>query len=164
MPDTLNSSPAEVGVIAPPPILVLIALGVGVGLSLAFPMGWLSRVPDLARWIAGGALILATALLEALASGRFRRADTPVQPRKGVRRLVTDGIFGVMRNPMYVGFLLFQLGVAIAGAFDWALVSTAAWFVFQHVFVVRREERYLTTLFGEEYRAYCKRVRRYGLI
>jgi protein-S-isoprenylcysteine O-methyltransferase Ste14 len=76
--------------------------------------------------------------------------------------LVTDGIFGRLRNPMYVGGILFLAGLAIALASDWMLVLTILLVPVIHYGVVRREERYLAARFGEPYHAYMTRVPRYG--
>jgi protein-S-isoprenylcysteine O-methyltransferase Ste14 len=63
---------------------------------------------------------------------------------------------------MYVGGTLFLVGLAILLASDWMLVMTIVFVLVLHFGVVRREERYLESKFGEAYRQYCNRVPRYG--
>ena len=77
--------------------------------------------------------------------------------------LVTGGIFGRLRNPMYVGATLFLGGLSILLASDWMLVMTIIFVSVIHFGVVKREERYLEAKFGDAYRAYKERVPRYGI-
>jgi protein-S-isoprenylcysteine O-methyltransferase Ste14 len=74
-------------------------------------------------------------------------------------RLVTSGPYGLVRNPMYLGHLIFFLGLAL-------LLSHVAWIVFAAHAIwfdrrARRDEAHLRTLFGEAYRVYFGRVRRW---
>ncbi len=77
------------------------------------------------------------------------------------RRLVVRGPYRYVRNPMYIGAGLVLSGVALfyGTAALWAYV--AACFVAAHLFVVFVEEPTLRRTFGEEYLAYCRRVRRW---
>ncbi len=63
---------------------------------------------------------------------------------------------------MYVGGTLLLVGFAILLASDWMLVMTIIFVLVLHFGVVRREERYLESKFGEAYRQYRDRVPRYG--
>jgi protein-S-isoprenylcysteine O-methyltransferase Ste14 len=80
--------------------------------------------------------------------------DTPPQ------RLVTSGAFAWCRNPMYLGHIIFLVGLALSLRSWLAAVmalATAVWFEFR----VRRDERRLAERFGEPYREYCARVKRW---
>jgi protein-S-isoprenylcysteine O-methyltransferase Ste14 len=75
-------------------------------------------------------------------------------------RIVSDGAYAYLRNPMYLGHLIFMLGLTITLSSWFALtlfVFHAGWF---HVRVLRDEER-LELRFGEAYREYRKRVKRW---
>ena len=75
-------------------------------------------------------------------------------------RLVTSGIFGLTRNPMYVAFGMLLLGEFLIQP-NWILLTyliAGAWLFHRQVM---REESYLDEHYGEEYRAYCKHVKRY---
>ena len=75
-------------------------------------------------------------------------------------RLVDTGIYAWTRNPMYLGHIIYMIGVAaVFQSWFAALISVArtVWFHFR----VLRDERGLSERFGEPYIAYTKRVRRW---
>ena len=77
------------------------------------------------------------------------------------RRLVVEGPYRLVRNPMYIG-----AGLALAGAAlfynSWALLGYGAVFAgVMHLFVVLYEEPTLRATFGPDYDGYCDRVRRW---
>ena len=75
-------------------------------------------------------------------------------------RLVTSGPYRYCRNPMYLGHLIFLAGIA-AALHSWlaaaVFVLHAAWFDRR----VRDDEARLTALFGDRYREYLARVKRW---
>ena len=78
------------------------------------------------------------------------------------RRLVIQGPYRFVRNPMYIG-----AGLALAGAALFyeslpLLGYAGLFFLATHLFVVCYEEPTLRRTFGEEYEAYCRQVRRWG--
>jgi protein-S-isoprenylcysteine O-methyltransferase Ste14 len=151
------------GVIAPPPLLALAVIVLGLLLDWLLPAYVLTVLLSVAsRFLIGAALIVAGLALIVRAKLAFRSAGTHVEPWKPSLALVTDGIFGWLRNPMYVGGTLFLAGLSILLASDWMLVMTVVFVVVLHFGVVRREERYLETKFGDAYRRYRDRVPRYG--
>lgn len=77
------------------------------------------------------------------------------------RQLVVTGLYRYVRNPMYVGVLLVLLGEALFFQSARFLIYTMAWLLLVHVFVVLHEEPYLTDRFGDSYRHYRSRVRRW---
>jgi protein-S-isoprenylcysteine O-methyltransferase Ste14 len=76
-------------------------------------------------------------------------------------RLLTSGPYSFSRNPMYVGWMLIHLGIAILLNSVWLLVSLVIAFVYIHFFEIPAEERELGEKFGEDYRLYSDQVRRY---
>jgi protein-S-isoprenylcysteine O-methyltransferase Ste14 len=75
--------------------------------------------------------------------------------------LVVAGIYRVTRNPMYLGFLLILLGWAAWLSNVLALLPLAGFVIYMNVFQIRPEERALEALFGPEFEAYKKQVRRW---
>ena len=75
--------------------------------------------------------------------------------------LVTDGMFGVCRNPLYVGNLVICVGTFLMHGHPFVLVVGTAFYVMVYVAIVRAEEAYLLAKFGDAYRAYCGDVPRW---
>ena len=76
-------------------------------------------------------------------------------------KLLTDGPYSLSRNPMYVGWTLIYVGAALAANSVWMLALLPVVIVYTHVVDVRKEERFLTEKFGDEFLEYQRRVRRY---
>lgn len=75
-------------------------------------------------------------------------------------RLVTSGPYAWCRNPMYLGHIIFLVGLAPTFQSGLAALIAAATIVWFHV-RVRRDETRLGARFGPEYSAYTARVRRW---
>jgi protein-S-isoprenylcysteine O-methyltransferase Ste14 len=151
------------GIIAPPPLIALAALVLGLALDWLLPSFILQGVFGFwTRSIIGAILIAAGATMAIVAHRSFVEAGTNVNPWKPSLSLVTVGIFGWMRNPMYVGLMLILAGLATGLASDWTLVLLVPAALILHFGAVKREERYLKAKFGESYRAYMSKVPRYG--
>ena len=151
------------GVIAPPPLLALAAIVFRLLLDGLFPAYMLTVLLDFDQRLPIGLALMAAGLALVVAANlSFRAAGTHPEPWKPSTRIVTTGIFAWLRNPMYVGGTVALVGLAILIASDWMVVTTIIMAVVIHFGVVRREERYLATKFGNAYRDYCARVSRYG--
>ncbi|RWP13016.1 MAG: isoprenylcysteine carboxylmethyltransferase family protein [Mesorhizobium sp.] len=149
------------GVIARPPLLFLAAFLIG------FVLDRLLRLPfpiprnDLVIWITGGSLILVGFALFAAGIRNFSRAATPVPTNEPTRVLVTTGIHGWTRNPIYLGMFLIYGGIGVAAQNIWILVLTLPLAILVRYGVVAREEAYLERRFGGAYLDYRQRVRRW---
>ena len=93
----------------------------------------------------------------------FRREKTTVNPTRPARAssLVCKGIYGVTRNPMYLGFLLILLGLAAYLANGVSLIGPLAFVLYMNRFQITPEERALTKIFGQTFTDYQSRVRRW---
>ncbi len=159
MAGLVNADEDSAKVTFPPPLIYLGTLLLGLLadwlLGLSLPMSAPLRVAALIiLLVAGGALLLA-------AQSHFARAETDVKPWKTSSAVVSRGIYAFTRNPMYLGMALIYLGLAIAFVSLSALVLLPLLFVAVQTQVIAREERYLEAKFGDEYRAYKARVRRW---
>lgn len=75
-------------------------------------------------------------------------------------KLVTTGVYGMVRNPIYSGFLLLCTGaVCIANNLVLFIVPVLGW-AFMTIVLKLTEEKWLRNLYGDEYVQYCKRVNR----
>jgi protein-S-isoprenylcysteine O-methyltransferase Ste14 len=88
-------------------------------------------------------------------------AGTNVNPALPTTTIVTSGPFRFCRNPLYGALTLIYLGLTFAFNTWLGMVLLVPLLVIMHFGVVLREERYLEHKFGEAYRLYRSRVRRY---
>lgn len=113
--------------------------------------------------LAAAGLIFAGIILLLVAVGAFAQVGTTVNPIRPSEAdaLVTDGLYRVSRNPMYLAMALILFG----GAF---LVGNLASFAAPVLFVwvitvsqIKPEERALEEVFGDAFRMYRQRTRRW---
>ena len=109
------------------------------------------------------ALTLVGVLFDAAAFIAFRRARTTVNPLKpqSASSLVTSGIYRITRNPMYVGLVFFLCAWAVVLGSWFAFLGPLAFAAYIGQFQIAPEEKALYALFGEPYREYQERVRRW---
>ncbi len=149
--------PDVAGVAAPPPLIFGAALVTGLALGRATRSdgeGTFARGLGLAS-IAAGAAILGVAI------GTLKGRGSNVNPYHPTSVLVTDGVFSLSRNPIYVGMTSVYVGVAMCARSVPALVMLPVALALLDHGVVDPEERYLTRTFGDAFRAYCDAVPRW---
>ena len=155
------SDTAVAGVIVRPPLLFLAALLLGFASDHLLPLRFAVPEPGLVQWIIAGFLILIGIAVFAAGIRSFSRAATPVQGTKPTQALVTTGIHGWSRNPIYIGMFLVYGGIGIAVRSPWILILALPLAMTIRYGVVAREESYLERRFGDTYRDYKARVRRW---
>ncbi len=142
-----------------PPILYIATL------AAAYLLQRLAPLPagGMPLWLrALGAAALAAGLaLGLIAILGFLRAQTPVRPTARAATLVAAGAYRFTRNPMYLAATLSYLGLGLAWPAPWLVVLTPLMGLGLDRLAIRREERHLQARFGDSYRAYCARVRRW---
>lgn len=111
--------------------------------------------------LAGGIIMLAGLALLVVSGGLFSRAGTGMVPFRDVKVLVTHGVYARTRNPMYLAMVLVLAGVAITVGALSALTVPPLFMLIVYWRYVRPEEVMLRELFGDDYTAYCARVRRW---
>jgi protein-S-isoprenylcysteine O-methyltransferase Ste14 len=141
-----------------PPLVFFGALGVG------FLLNWLLPIPSYASEssrIIGGILGFTGTSLGVWGAYTLHRAGTAVRPDQPVTALVTRGPFRYSRNPLYVALTTIYVGIMITCGEWWPLATLVPALALVHWRIVRREEQFLEGRFGDEYRAYKARVRRW---
>lgn len=103
----------------------------------------------------GGAIIVASQF----GMGRSWRVGVPSK-KNHVDELVVSGLHRVSRNPVYLGIMIFLTGGVIAAPGPFMLFAAGVSFL-GLTMIIRQEERYLEERFGDEYREYKARVRRW---
>lgn len=103
-----------------------------------------------------GGTVLLVCIWEFARRGRGTLA--PVDPPP---RLVVSGLYRYVRNPMYLGAALALAGEVLLTRSRSLALFAAAWFTAVNIFVVWHEEPKLRRMFGDSYREYCHRVRRW---
>jgi len=141
-----------------PPLVYLSAIIMGVILHLVAPVSFFPRTLAMPFGIA---LILMAIVLLLSSIARFRAAGTPVPAYKPTTAIVRKGPYRFTRNPIYLGFSLLQLGIAIWVNSVWLLITLAGAMVLMNYAVIRKEEQYLERRFGSEYVDYKSTVRRW---
>jgi protein-S-isoprenylcysteine O-methyltransferase Ste14 len=153
-----TASPDKSGVIALPPLLYAGAF------LVALVLRWLMPLP-IARWaiaLPSGVLLSVVAVAIARWGRRtMQAAGTNINPGLPATTVVMSGPFRYSRNPLYIALTLLYLGLTLAVNTWWGIIALVPLLITMHVGVVLREERYLERKFGDEYRDYRSRVRRY---
>lgn len=148
---------AKLGLVRPP-LVYLISLISGAVIQFATPF------PVLPATLAvplGAPLVVVAIALVAYSVATFWAAGTPVPARKPTTVIVRAGPYRFSRNPIYLAFSLFRLGIAMWVNSVWLLATLVGAVALMHYFVIRREEEHLERRFGAQYLAYKASVRRW---
>ncbi len=139
-----------------PPTYFFFTLIVSIALHFIYPTGRVFDFPYV-----GLALTVFGVVLNLWTDRLFKEGETTVKPFEDPSLLITSGPFSISRHPMYLGMASILLGVAF-------IMGTVISFVFPMLFVVAmellfisHEEEDLERIFGEKYREYRRRVRRW---
>jgi len=89
-----------------------------------------------------------------------RTTPSPTQIERA-KVLVTSGLYRFTRNPMYLGMVIFLIGIAAIFAEAWLLVGPLLFAAYIQRFQIAPEERVMLDKFGTDYAAYKARVRRW---
>jgi protein-S-isoprenylcysteine O-methyltransferase Ste14 len=143
----------------PPPLVFAGMLLLGLVLDRIMP--WSLELTWIGRYVGGGILIVAGLLCGFSAMGMFRKAGTDVKPWKTTSAIVDSGVYRFTRNPMYLGMAMLYTGIGFALSSLGAFLLLPILILIIRTQVIAREERYLEGKFGDNYRDYKARVRRW---
>lgn len=141
-----------------PPWVYLGAITLGLLLHGAWPAGLVSEAVS---GPLGGTTVLVAVALFLSAVRTLRAAGTAVPGDRPTTTIVRAGPYRYSRNPIYLAFSLFHLGVACWLNSLWLLVTLVPAVALMSFVVIPREERYLERRFPSEYLPYKAAVRRW---
>lgn len=142
----------------PPHLFVLTVLAMGLICYwfklthyITFPVNLFGIIP-----------IVAGLTIAQMAKNRFKKEQTTVQTFDIPQKLITSGLFGVSRNPMYLGFFMGIIGffVLYQGSVS-SLIILVLFFIIVNGWYIPFEEKVMRNQFGDAYLAYCKTTRRW---
>lgn len=144
-----------------PPAVSVFTPVAAIALEWLVPLGLLPAAGTLICVVPGVLLLGAAGWLAVSGTRAFQAAGTHVDPKQPVLKLVRSGPYRFSRNPMYLGMVVLQLGLALTFSLDWAVLGAAVVFGLLHFGVVLQEEAYLTDMFGADYQAFLAQTRRW---
>lgn len=143
-------------VVQPPFITMFVVLSAWLIHALLGPWQTILHVPVL-----GGTLVALGFSVMMWARILFTSRNTTLFVGRPASQLVCDGPFRLSRNPMYVGVVVFLVGLALwVGTWPFYMAVPVAFLCF-NFFHIPREERMLHDVFGERYLVYSQEVRRW---
>lgn len=141
-----------------PPVLVMIIVILMCAASLVMPGPVILSEP---YNLLGLVLLIAGTGMGLLGAAHFNRIGTNIPTFNEPTLLVIDGLFRWTRNPMYLGFTLFLLGLAVMLGTLVPFLGPIAFAVTSDRWYIAFEERALRDKFGEPYEAYRRATRRW---
>jgi protein-S-isoprenylcysteine O-methyltransferase Ste14 len=91
----------------------------------------------------------------------FRRTGQDPKPWAPTPEIISTGVYGITRNPMYLGMTLVQAAIGLGLGNGWILLFVPASMAVVQATAIRHEEVYLVRKFGEPYTRYKSSVRRW---
>ena len=141
-----------------PPTVLLLAIMLMLGLHCLLPLRRIVSWP----WRLLGILPLILGVILNLSADRtFKRVDTTVKPFEKSQSLVTTSPFRFSRHPMYVGMTAIIIGLWLCLGTVTPLFVVPLFVLTMSIIFIPAEEHMMEKQFGDEYRTYCKRVRRW---
>ena len=144
----------------PPPIHFLCFAGMAWAAAHYLPaLSYSWNIGNLLGYAAIGAGVMSAAV----SISGFLSTGTTIDPRKPDRAsvLVTGGFYRFSRNPMYLGLVLVLIGISLLLQNVVALLTPAGLVISLTRLQIIPEEQALESRFGDDFRAYCKRTRRW---
>lgn len=141
-----------------PPLTLLLSIAVAIFLNTVFPI---ARIIPFPYTLAGLPLIVVGYWLFRTTVSLITRNRTALHPQGRPSVLITSGPFAVSRNPIYLGFLLIAVGVAMLLGSVSAWVAPIVFFLVVNTVTIPFEEPMLRQTQGAAYETYRRRVRRW---
>jgi len=153
-------TPDQPSTIPWPPLLLVSLAAAAWALGQAFPFAWPGQ-NDIAARVVGLTIGAGGLLLAAWSARTLHHAKTTIRPDRGADNLVTSGPYVRFRNPIYIADIMILLGVAELTKNIWFVVAAGAFGILVTWLAILPEERHLARRFGDAYRDYKSRSRRW---
>ncbi len=144
-----------------PPLIYVGALAIAAALQYWIKFINLDALIGKIPVLAGVGLMVAGAGIDLVAMITLRRRGTTVLPHAGSKELCTTGIYGLSRNPIYLGNSIAMAGLAAALGWSWLLLLVPVVAAAVTWLAIAREEEHLSRRFGGKFKDYCAHVRRW---
>ncbi len=156
-PGQATADVANLGIVRPP-VVYLGSIALGLLVHFFWPV---QLLPASINVPIGVMVVLVAGALFISSVRTFRKAGTPVPGNRPTTVIVRTGPYGLSRNPIYLAFTLFQVGLAAWVDSLGVLVALLPALALMALVVVPREERYLEARFPSAYLPYKREVRRW---
>jgi protein-S-isoprenylcysteine O-methyltransferase Ste14 len=159
MSSQINTSKGP-GVYIPPPLFYILIFLASVFIQKKFPISdLLLRRPGIK--VTGVVFLIVALFFLARSLRQFFLTKNTIILIKPASSLQTTGIYGITRNPMYVGLAIIYLGIACFVGNWWTFILLPFLILIIQEYIIKREEKYLEIEFGQSFLNYKKNVRRW---
>lgn len=148
------------GVYVPPPLFYVLTFVAAIFIQKKIPISNVLFGMTIIKIMGGIFLILAVFFL-VRSLQQFILTKNTVVLIKPASSLQTTGIYAVTRNPMYLGLAILYLGISCLIGNWWNVILFPLLLITVQEYIIKREEKYLELEFGQEYKAYKDKVRRW---
>ena len=143
----------------PPPLLPLLCFIIGVALHLTI---WrVQPLPQIWNLVIGITIVLCAISIAISSFRSFKKRGESLAIHIPTQNLVSHGIYKISRNPVYLSFIIVAIGLGCIINSLAVVLSVIPSFAVLNWYTIPKEERYLRRKLGEEYKDYCRRVRRW---
>ena len=158
---TNRFNPSKILLKIPVPWVFILTYLAGLIPHFLFPFNFLKHISTQEVKLAGAFLFVIGALFAAWSLIIFREASTTTTPGESSKKLVMSGPYKFSRNPMYVSLTMAYLGEAGLLVQLWPVLFLPVMLIYLSKVVIPLEEKVLSSDFGDEYKAYCSKVKRW---
>ena len=148
------------GVYTPPPLVYAITFIMALVMQKRFPIDDSLFHRQWTKML-GGLLLVTALFFLARSLGQFFQSKNTVVSIKPATSLQTTGIYGMTRNPMYLGLAIVFLGITCFIGNWWNIILFPLLLLIVQEYIIKREEKYLQRRFEQEYLDYKSKVRRW---
>ncbi|MGI9204195.1 MAG: methyltransferase family protein [Woeseiaceae bacterium] len=146
----------------PPPVLGILTIVAGYLAGRVLPILTHFDLPTPVRYWAGGIIVaVSIGILGVWPIQLFKKSGQNPTPWSETPEIIVLGPYKFTRNPMYLMMIFVCIGIGVILSEAWIMIFTPILMVLLYHVAIKQEEAYLEVVFGDSYRDYKKRVRRW---